>query len=152
MTSLYRLESSSWCLYSRWSSLLKYTPRILQSYDNAISLISLRSTHSWPQSILLTVHRSKIRSDNEQSNVPLSFHCHILPGSPNVTNLERCSLYRYWQMERHIVPLFLIVGLMFIRLCTTSKCNYLTYNTTLYTRGKEERGKRKEEKGNGTIS
>jgi hypothetical protein len=109
MTSLYRLESSSWCLYSRWSSLLKYTPRILQSYDNAISLISLRSTHSWPQSILLTVHRSKIRSDNEQSNVPLSFHCHILPGSPNVTNLERCSLYRYWQMDRHIMPLFPIV-------------------------------------------
>jgi hypothetical protein len=40
-----------------------------------------------------------------------------------------------------------IVGLMFIRWCTTSKCNYLTYNTTLYTRGKEERGKRKEERG-----
>jgi hypothetical protein len=27
-----------------------------------------------------------------------------------------------------------IVGLMFIRLCTTSKCNYFTYNTSLYTR------------------
>jgi hypothetical protein len=39
------------------------------------------------------------------------------------------------------------VGLMFIRWCTTSKCNYLTYNTSLYTREKEERGKRKEERG-----
>jgi hypothetical protein len=50
-------------------------------------------------------------------------------------------------MDRHIMPLFPIVGLMFIRLCTTSKCNYLTYNTILYTREKEERGKRKKEKG-----
>jgi hypothetical protein len=38
-----------------------------------------------------------------------------------------------------------IVGLTFIRWCTTSKCNYLTYNTSLYTREKEERGKRKKE-------
>jgi hypothetical protein len=36
---------------------------------------------------------------------------------------------------------------MFILLCSTSKCNYLTYNASLYTREKEEKGKRKEERG-----
>ena len=42
---------------------------------------------------------------------------------------------------------------MFIRLCTTSKCNNLTYNASLYTRGnipqtrgEEETGREKEEK------
>ena len=33
------------------------------------------------------------------------------------------------------------VGLMFIRLCTTSKCNYFTYNTSLYTRERTRKRK-----------
>jgi cell shape-determining protein MreC len=37
------------------------------------------------------------------------------------------------------MPLFPIVGLMFIRLCTTSKCNKFTYNTSLYTRENKEK-------------
>ena len=31
---------------------------------------------------------------------------------------------------------------MFIRLCSTSKCNYFTYNTSLYTREREKEGKK----------
>jgi hypothetical protein len=44
-------------------------------------------------------------------------------------------------MDRHIMPLFPIVGLMFIRLCTTSKCDNFTYNTSLYTRENKKKEK-----------
>ena len=40
-------------------------------------------------------------------------------------------------MERHINVFNLIVSMLFIRLCTTSKCNTLTHNMSLYRR--EER-------------
>jgi hypothetical protein len=50
-------------------------------------------------------------------------------------------------MERHIYAFIPVVGLMFIRLCTTSKCNNFTYNTSLYTReNKEEEEERDTEK------
>jgi uncharacterized protein YqhQ len=49
--------------------------------------------------------------------------------------------------EPHKMPFIPNMGLMISQLCTTSKCNNFTYNTSLYTReNKEEEEERDTEK------
>ncbi len=46
----------------------------------------------------------------------------------------------------------LVVGLMFIRLCPTFKCNILTYNTSLYTRERQRYNEKDIERKRATSS